>query len=113
MAQQGNNLIVDDVLCNGEMPEYLELLSTFDVHLVGVFAPLEVLEAREAGRGDRAIGWARGQNGIVHRGGEDAWKVDTRGASADACAEGSGEGGGVRGEHQSGGGGGRGGRGTG
>ncbi|WP_164783647.1 MULTISPECIES: hypothetical protein [unclassified Mesorhizobium] len=41
---QGNNLIVDNVLCDGEMPEYLRWLSDFDLCLVGVFAPLDVLE---------------------------------------------------------------------
>ncbi|MET2832724.1 phosphotransferase-like protein [Mesorhizobium shangrilense] len=59
MAGQGNNLIVDDVLCHGEMPEYLELLADFDLHLIGVFAPLEVLEAREVQRADRLPGLAR------------------------------------------------------
>jgi chloramphenicol 3-O phosphotransferase len=54
MAGQGTNLIVDDVLCNGELPDYIELLSAFDLHVVGVRAPLEVLEAREALRGDAA-----------------------------------------------------------
>ncbi|TIM60145.1 MAG: chloramphenicol phosphotransferase, partial [Mesorhizobium sp.] len=41
MAGQGNNLIVDDVLCGGEISEYLRLLSGFDLRLVGVFAPLD------------------------------------------------------------------------
>ncbi|WP_245451687.1 phosphotransferase-like protein [Mesorhizobium waimense] len=41
MAGQGNNLIVDDVLCDDEMSEYLSLLSGFELYLVGVFAPLE------------------------------------------------------------------------
>ena len=52
MAGQGNNLIVDDVIFNDELSEYVALLSGFDLHLVGVMAPLEVLEAREmpAGR---------------------------------------------------------------
>ncbi|WP_456238127.1 phosphotransferase-like protein [Mesorhizobium neociceri] len=66
MAGQGNNLIVDDVLCNGGISEYLQLLSGFDLHLVGVIAPLDVLEAREAARrqaaGTGALAvWARPQ----------------------------------------------------
>ncbi|ESW67777.1 chloramphenicol phosphotransferase [Mesorhizobium sp. LSJC285A00] len=54
MAGQGNNLIVDDVF-NDEIAEYRMLLSGFDLHLVGVMAPLEVLEAREAAR--RQAAW--------------------------------------------------------
>ncbi|TSD99876.1 chloramphenicol phosphotransferase [Mesorhizobium intechi] len=67
MAAQGNNLIVDDVLCYGEISEYLGLLSGFDLHLVGVMAPLEVLEAREARRDGRLPGLARWQYERVHK----------------------------------------------
>lgn len=67
MAGQGNNLIVDDVLCYGEMSEYLRLLSDFDLCLVGVFAPLDVLEAREIQRPDRLPGLARWQYDRVHK----------------------------------------------
>ncbi|WP_245264394.1 hypothetical protein [Mesorhizobium sp. LNJC386A00] len=38
------------MIFNDEIAEYVELLSSFDLHLVGVMAPLEVLEAREAAR---------------------------------------------------------------
>ena len=68
MAGQGNSLIVDDVLCNGEISDYVELLSGFDLHLVGVMAPLDVLEAREAQRPDRLPGLARWQYERVHAG---------------------------------------------
>lgn len=68
MAGEGNNLIVDDVMLGGEADEYRALLSGFDVRLVGLFAPLEVLEARERARGDREIGLARWQYGRVHQG---------------------------------------------
>ncbi|WP_246811305.1 hypothetical protein [Mesorhizobium sp. AA22] len=61
MAAQGNNLIVDNVLCDGEMPEYLRLLSDFDLSLVGVIAPLDILEAREIQRADRLPGLSRWQ----------------------------------------------------
>ena len=67
MAGQGNNLIVDDVIFNDEIAEYRELLSGFELHLVGVTAPLEVLEAREAARGDRLPGLARWQYPRVHK----------------------------------------------
>ncbi|RUX25108.1 chloramphenicol phosphotransferase [Mesorhizobium sp. M7A.F.Ca.US.011.01.1.1] len=77
MAGQGNNLIVDDVLCNGEVSDYLELLTGFDFHVVGVRAPLKVLEAREARRGDRMPGLARWQYERVHKGIDYDLEVDT------------------------------------
>lgn len=86
MAVQGNNLIVDDVLCNGEMPEYVELLSAFHLHLVGVMAPLEVLEAREAQRADRRPGLARWQYGRVHAGIVYDLEVDTSHLTPLECA---------------------------
>ncbi|MFZ0017309.1 MAG: hypothetical protein WAL10_08230 [Acetobacteraceae bacterium] len=39
-----------------------------EVHFVGLFAPLDVLEARERQRGDRLIGLARWQYHRVHSG---------------------------------------------
>ena len=68
MAAQGNNLIVDDVMLENEREEYETLLSGFETFFVGVFAPLDVLEARERERGDRLIGLARWQYDRVHRG---------------------------------------------
>ena len=68
MAAQGNNLIVDDVMLENEREEYATLLAGFETFFVGVFAPLEVLEARERERGDRLNGLARWQYDRVHRG---------------------------------------------
>lgn len=68
MAAQGNNLIVDDVLIGeGEFQHYRALLSRFELSVVGLFAPLDVLEGQERVRGDREIGLARWQYGRVHR----------------------------------------------
>ncbi len=54
MAAQGNNLVVDDVMMGeGEGQEYSDLLSRYRLRLVGLFAPLDVLEQRERDRGDR------------------------------------------------------------
>jgi chloramphenicol 3-O phosphotransferase len=87
MAAQGNNLIVDDVLLGeGKAAEYAQLLRPFDVFLVGVFAPLNVLETRERQRGDRLIGLARWQYERVHKGMHYDLEVDTGTASAMACA---------------------------
>lgn len=68
MAEQGNDLIVDDVFWNGEDQEYRRLLQCHQVSLVGLFAPLDLIEARERMRGDRAVGLARWQYDRVHQG---------------------------------------------
>jgi len=81
MAAQGNNLIVDDVLLGSEKAEYRELLSAFDLFLVGVFAPLDVLEAHERRRGDRLVGLARWQYDRVHKDMTYDLEVDTGSAT--------------------------------
>lgn len=86
MAGQGNNLIVDDVLMGDEQAEYDRLLAGFHVHWVGVFAPLDVLEARERDRGDRLIGLARWQFDRVHRGMRYDLEIDTSQLSPDEGA---------------------------
>jgi len=93
MASQGNNLIVDEVIFGNEataqgnpIAEYRALLAPYRLCVVGVFAPLEVLEAREAQRGDRHIGLARWQFGRVHRGMVYDLEVDSGSASPQACA---------------------------
>ena len=86
MAAQGNNLVVDDVLSHGQMSEYQNLLSAFDLYVVGIFAPLEVLENRERNRGDRLIGLARWQFGRVHEGVHYDLEIDTSNSSAFECA---------------------------
>ena len=69
MAAAGNNLIVDEVMTGPDkQQEYRVLLTGFDVRFVGLFAPLDVLEARERQRGDREIGLARWQYDRVHQG---------------------------------------------
>ena len=85
-GRQGNNLIVDDALCDGEMPEYMKLLSA-STHLVGVFAPLDILEERERRRGDRLIGLARWQYGRVHNDVAYDLEIDTSTATPIECAK--------------------------
>lgn len=78
LAEQGNDLIVDDVMLDAaDGRAYRALLVGCDVHLVGLFAPLTVLEARERARGDRAIGLARWQYDKAHRGMEYDLELDT------------------------------------
>lgn len=86
MAREGNNLIVDDVLIEDEMTDYAALLSDFVFHTVGVFAPLDVIEARERERGDRLIGLARWQYDRVHRGRRYDLELDSGKATPLECA---------------------------
>jgi chloramphenicol 3-O phosphotransferase len=86
MAREGNNLIVDDVLLEDEMAEYASLLAEVTFHAVGVFAPLEVLEAREREREDRMIGLARWQYDRVHHGKRYDLELDTGNATPMECA---------------------------
>lgn len=87
MAKHGNNLIVDDVLVGGDKAEYAEALVGLTVHWVGVFAPLDVLEARERQRSDRMIGLSRWQFDRVHKGMKYDLKIDTSTASPAECAD--------------------------
>jgi chloramphenicol 3-O phosphotransferase len=86
MAGQGNNLIVDDVLLEDELTEYSTLLAGFTFHLVGLHAPLDVLEARERQRADRLIGLARWQYDRVHQGKRYDLELDTSEATPMECA---------------------------
>jgi chloramphenicol 3-O phosphotransferase len=86
MAGQGNNLIVDEVMMAAEADEYRRLLKGFDVTMIGVFAPLRVLEERERQRGDRMIGLARWQHERIHKGITYDLKIDTTAASPHDCA---------------------------
>jgi len=66
-AQQGNNLIIDDILLSqDDLRKYVQLLKNFTVLFVGVHAPLEIIEQRERERGNRILGLARGMVDIVH-----------------------------------------------
>jgi chloramphenicol 3-O phosphotransferase len=82
LAAEGNNLIVDEVMMASDWAEYARLLAGFDVAKVGVFAPLDVLEARERQRGDRLIGTSRWQYDRLHRGMTYDLEIDTSRATA-------------------------------
>ena len=80
LAAQGNSLIVDEVMSGHdsvESREYAKLFQPFKVFMVGVFASLETLEARERQRGDRMIGLARGQYETVHQGMKYELEINT------------------------------------
>lgn len=87
MAQQGANLIVDEVMLEAAaQQEYRQLLAPFETRFVGFFASLDVLEARERERGDRLIGLARWQYDRVHSGQVYDLEIDTALASPAECA---------------------------
>lgn len=87
MAGQGSDLVVDDVLMGeGEAEDYRRLLAGHDLRFVGLFAPLEVLEAREKARGDRVIGLARWQFDRVHAGVDYDLTIDTTASTPEDSA---------------------------
>jgi len=87
MADQGNNIIVDDVMLgDARARQYSQALLQHNVHFVGLFAPLDVLEARERQRGDRLPGLARWQYERVHQGMTYDLAIDTAIASPLQCA---------------------------
>lgn len=87
MARHGNDLIVDDVMLGRDQAEYDEALAGLTVHWVGVFAPLDVLEAREKQRSDRMIGLSRWQFDRVHKGIKYDLEIDTSRSSPTECAQ--------------------------
>jgi chloramphenicol 3-O phosphotransferase len=88
LASAGNQLIIDDVLLEDRwLREAVEVLVEHEVCFVGVHCPVEVAEARERQRSDRAEGIARGQYDQVHRHGVYDVEVDTSLLTPQACAE--------------------------
>lgn len=85
LAGQVCSLVVDEVLLHGDA-EYKRLLRGMNLRVVGLFAPLEALEARERARSDREIGLARWQCDRVHRGVAYDLELDTAAASSDDIA---------------------------
>ncbi len=86
MADAGNNLIVDDVLLGDAHRQYRNLLKNHRFRIVGLHAPLEIVEQRERARGDRAIGLARWQWPRVHQGVTYDLEIDTVRNDPEACA---------------------------
>lgn len=84
----GSHVIFDDVMTSPELLRLLvEAWRERDVLLVGVRCSVEVAEARELARGDRAIGLARGSSALAHQYLEYDIEVDSDALSAAACAE--------------------------
>jgi len=86
LAAAGNDLIVDEVMEAPEATDYRRLLAGHELHLVGLHAPLAVLEARERARGDREPGLARWQFDRLHRGIAYDLELDTGQATPEEVA---------------------------
>ena len=68
-ASQGNNLAVDYILYqSGWVTDLAEALEDQKVYLIGIFAPLSVLEEREKNRATSPVGHARSHYDTVHQG---------------------------------------------
>ena len=87
MAAADNNMIVDDVLFPGDLDAYRALLAPYNLKVVGLHAPLDVLEAREHTRGDRILGLSRAQIDLVHKGVTYDLELDTSTLSPEQCAQ--------------------------
>lgn len=87
LAEQGNDLIVDDVLLSEEdKADYASLLEGFEVFCIGVFASLDRLEERERRRRDRLLGLARWQIDRVHTDMIYDLELDTDTSGPEECA---------------------------
>ncbi len=100
MAGTGNNVIVDDVLCESYrldgktdvqssldlLKQRVSVLAPFDVLYVGVYCALSELERREHARDDRYPGLASFQYTRVHAHSVYDLAVDTSRQTTAACA---------------------------
>jgi chloramphenicol 3-O phosphotransferase len=83
----GNNLLVDDVFIDRRWLEgWRAELAGIEWLLVGIHAPLPVLEERERIRGNRTEGEARAQVDVIHAGVDYDLTLDTASQSPEACA---------------------------
>ncbi len=100
LAIAGNNVIVDDVVCEpfdhpeGQTPittrellqQRVRALHSFDILYVKVYCPLPIAEQREQARGNRTIGLASFQYHRMHQDSLYDVEVDTSLHTPDACA---------------------------
>jgi chloramphenicol 3-O phosphotransferase len=86
LARAGCDLIFDTVMDRDAAARTRAVLAEFETIHIGLVAPLAVIEAREALRGDRMIGLARAQVGQVHVGAEDDLTLDMAALSPQAAA---------------------------
>lgn len=88
LLKKGHNLIIDEVcLRTDSFASWRQKLAPYKTLYVGLSAPLDVLELREAQRGDRMVGSARAQYPLVHEGNTYDLNLDTSLFSSEDCAE--------------------------
>lgn len=69
LADQGNNLIIDEVLFDDKhLKSYINKLTNHIVYFIGVYCDLSILQERELLRKNRAIGLSNDQIDRVHNG---------------------------------------------
>ena len=82
------SVVVDDVIFEPWLlDDWRDALHGIHLLFVGVLCPLDELERRERARGDRVIGQARSQFGIVHIGIKYDLEVDTGQQSTGTCVD--------------------------
>jgi chloramphenicol 3-O phosphotransferase len=88
LVDAGSSVIFDHVLHDQEMYDSVQRsFEGLDVFTVGVVCPVAVLEAREASRGDRVLGRARGLADVVHQFCEYDVVVDTGRDDPQTCVD--------------------------
>jgi chloramphenicol 3-O phosphotransferase len=86
-ALAGLDQVIDDVWLVADQPVGLRsALPAADTLWVGVHCPLVIAEQRERERGDRIVGTARGQHGMVHTFRDYDLDLDTSVATPQECA---------------------------
>jgi chloramphenicol 3-O phosphotransferase len=85
----GFPIIIDDVAERGapDVARWRAALQGYNVLWIGLTAPLEVLEARERTRSNRAPGMSRAQFKVVHKGVDYDLFFDTDATSTDTIAD--------------------------
>lgn len=87
LAEAGNDLIFDTVMDRSTTETCRARFARFEAAFVGLVAPLSVIEAREAARGDREVGLARAQIGWVHVGIDDDLTLDMAALDTETAAQ--------------------------
>ncbi|HEX4929102.1 MAG TPA: hypothetical protein VFV62_00225, partial [Gaiellaceae bacterium] len=86
-ARADNDVLVDDVFVDRAwLDAWRDALAGLEWLLVGVVAPLDVVEERERARGNRIAGEARAQFAVIHSGIEYDVTVNTSSQSPEECA---------------------------
>ena len=86
MVASGNNIIIDDILLERFLDDYLAVFEPFDVTFVGVRCPIETINRREQSRPGRFPGTLMGTTSSVMPMASTMW-MDTSAMSPRECAE--------------------------